>query len=150
VVPTNPDFSSIAPTYIFISLAVVIAVVAVLLRLGGNRSRHTRPVWAGAIPHWEPSMQYTATGFTNPLRFIFGSVYRSTRHIEGDYQQAPFFARAVRYQHTFIEPIEEYVYGPIVRVALTVSQRLGIFQAGSVSLYLLYLFIVFVVALFLR
>ena len=150
IVPTNPDFSSIAPTYIFVSMAVVIAIVAVLLRLGGNRSRQTRGVWAGAIPHWEPSMQYTATGFTNPLRFIFGSVYRSTRHIEGDYQHAPFFARTVRYQHSFIEPIEEYVYGPIVRSAQSLSQRLSLFQAGSVSLYLLYLFIVFIVALFLR
>lgn len=150
VVPTNPDFSSIAPTYIFISMAVVIAIVAFLLRLSGKRSTQTRPVWAGAIPHWEPSMQYTATGFTNPLRFIFGSVYRSTRHIEGDYQHAPFFARTVRYRHTFIEPIEQYVYGPVVRAAQTVSQRLGILQAGSVSLYLLYLFAVFLIALFLR
>ena len=95
-------------------------------------------------------MQYTATGFTNPLRFIFGSVYRSTRHIEGDYQHAPFFARTVRYRHTFIEPIEEYVYGPIVRAAQSLSQRLSLFQAGSVSLYLLYLFAVFLVALFVR
>jgi hydrogenase-4 component B len=150
VVPTDAGFSSIAPTYIFVSLAVVIALVALLLRLSGNRARHTEPVWAGAIPQWEPSMQYTATGFTNPLRFIFGTVYRSTRHIEGDYEQAPFFARTVRYRHTFIEPIEEYVYGPIVRSAQMVSQRLGIFQAGSVSLYLLYMFAVFLVALFLR
>ena len=150
VVPTSPDFSSIAPTYIFISMAVVIAVVALLLRLGGPKPRQTRPVWAGAIPHWEPSMQYTATGFTNPLRFIFGTVYRSTRHIEGDYEQAPFFARTVRYRHTFIEPVEEYIYGPVVRIAQRVSQRLGIFQSGNVSLYLLYLFAVFVIALFLR
>jgi hydrogenase-4 component B len=150
VVPTDAGFSSIAPTYIFLSLAVVIATVALLLRLGGSRSTETRPVWAGGIPRWDPSMQYTATAFTNPLRFIFGTVYRSTRHIEGDYEGAPMSARTVRYSHTFIEPIEEYVYGPIVRHAYALSQRLGILQAGSVSLYLLYLFAVFLVALFLR
>ncbi len=152
VVPASAGFASIAPTYIFCVLALVIAIVAGLLRLAGAgpHRRVEKRVWAGAIPTYRPSMQYTATGFTNPLRFIFGAVYRSSRDIEGDYQQAPFFVRSITYAHRFVEPVEVYLYGPVVRWARAVSEVAGFLQAGNVSLYLLYLFAVFLVALFLR
>lgn len=150
VVPADAAFSSIAPTYIFLTLAAVIGMVALALRLAGVRGRRRTRVWAGAIPAHQASMQYTATAFTNPLRFVFGAVYRSSREIEGDYQQAPFFARSIRYTHRFIEPVETYVYLPLARGARRVSDRLSFLQAGNVSLYLLYLFVVFLVALFLR
>jgi NADH:ubiquinone oxidoreductase subunit 5 (subunit L)/multisubunit Na+/H+ antiporter MnhA subunit len=93
VVPASAEFASIAPTYIFATLVLVIAIVAGLLRLAGVHERRQAKVWAGGVPEYRPSMQYTATAFTNPLRFIFGTVYQSARDIEGDYQQAPFFVR---------------------------------------------------------
>jgi hydrogenase-4 component B len=150
VVPASAEFASIAPTYIFATLVLVIAIVAGLLRLAGVRERRQTKVWAGGVPEYRPSMQYTATAFTNPLRFIFGTVYQSARDIEGDYQQAPFFVRSVRYVHHFVEPIEVYVYAPVVRGVRALSEGVSFLQAGSVSLYLLYLFAVFLVVLFLR
>jgi hydrogenase-4 component B len=107
------------------TLAAVIALVALALGLAGVRGRRRAQVWAGAIPAHQPSMQYTATAFTNPLRFVFGTVYRSSREIEGDYQQAPFFARSIRYTHRFIEPVEAYIYLPVARGARLLSDRLS-------------------------
>jgi hydrogenase-4 component B len=150
VVPADASFSSIAPTYIFIVLAVVIAVTALVLRALRAPAARVSAVWDGAVPEYTPGMQYTATGFTNLLRFIFGGVYRSEREIEGDYQQAPFFARTIRYSHRVVEPIETYVYRPVARGARRLSQAAAPLQAGNVSLYLLYLFLVFLVAIFVR
>jgi len=150
IVPADPEFASIAPTYIFASLAAVILLLALALRLMGAGAQRESEVWAGGIPRYRASMQYTATGFTNPLRFIFGSLYQSRREIEGDYQQAPFFARSIHYTHSFTEPIETYLYEPIVAAARRLSQQLAWVQAGSVSLYLLYLFVVFLIVLFVR
>jgi hydrogenase-4 component B len=150
VVPASAAFASIAPTYIFVTLVAVIGLVAVVLRLAGVRGYRESRVWAGAIPTYLPSMQYTATAFTNPLRFIFGGVYQSERHIEGDYHQAPFFARSIRYTHRFVEPIELYVYQPVADAARMLSERMAFLQAGNVSLYLLYLFAVFLLVLFIR
>jgi hydrogenase-4 component B len=110
---------------LFMTLAAVIALVALALGLAGVRGRRRAQVWAGAIPAHQPSMQYTATAFTNPLRFVFGTVYRSSREIEGDYQQAPFFARSIRYTHRFIEPVEAYIYLPVARGARLLSDRLS-------------------------
>ena len=150
IVPADPEFASIAPTYIFASLAAVILLLALALRLMGAGAQRESEVWAGGIPRYRASMQYTATGFTNPLRFIFGSLYQSRREIEGDYQQAPFFARSIHYTHSFTEPIETYLYEPIVAAARCLSQQLAWVQAGSVSLYVLYLFVVFLIVLFVR
>jgi hydrogenase-4 component B len=150
LVPASASFASIAPTYIFVVLILVIALTAGLLRLAGLGEVRRTKVWAGGVPAYRPSMQYTATGFTNPLRFIFGTVYQSTRDIEGDYHQAPFFVRSVRYVHRFVEPIEVYVYAPVVSAMRAFSERASFLQAGSVSLYLLYLFAVFLLVLFLR
>ena len=95
-------------------------------------------------------MQYTATAFTNPFRSIFGGVYRSQREVEADYQQAPFFIRGIRYTHRVVEPVDTYLYQPVLRAARWTSERFPLVQGGSLSLYVLYLFVVFLIVLLLR
>lgn len=150
IVPTKFDYAFISPTYIFLSLAALIGVTAGALRLMAPRATVTKGVWASAIGAYQPSMQYTATAFTNPFRFIFGQVYRSAREIEGEYHQAPYFARTVRYAHHVVEPVETYLYAPIVALFRNASRLVALAQSGNVSLYLLYLFIVFVIALLVK
>ena len=150
IVPTSANFAFISPTYIFLSLAFIILLTAAGLRLLCRQSRRESPVWAGAVAQRTASMQYTATGFTNPFRSIFGGVYSSQKEIETDYHQAPFFVRDVRYRHRVIEPVERYLYRPVVAAARLVSRGFTRVQGGSLSLYLLYVFAVFVIALLIR
>ncbi len=150
IVPTSFNDAFISPAYIFLTLVLVMGVTAAALRLLGRRSRRETPVWVGAIPKAQPSMQYTATAFTNPFHSIFGGVFQAQRAIEGEYEQAPFFARSIRYVRRVVEPVEAYVYRPVVTAARSLSLAAGRLQAGSVSLYLLYLVVVFVIVLFAR
>lgn len=150
LVPTSFNFAFISPTYVFLSFAFVILLTAGALRLLCKPGRRESPVWAGAVSQRTPTMQYTATGFTNPFRSIFGGVYQSQREVEADYQQAPFFVRRIRYVHRFIEPVETYIYRPVVLAARWVSERFALVQGGSLSVYVLYLFVVFVIVLLLR
>ncbi|MGH7641001.1 MAG: proton-conducting transporter membrane subunit [Candidatus Dormibacteria bacterium] len=147
IVPTSFNFAFISPPYILIVLVAVIGLVALALRLMGGRPRRDAEVWAGGISDYRASFQYTATGFTNPMRVIFGSVYQSRRQIEGDYRQAPHFARSIRYVHHFVEPVDAYLYAPLLRTTRGLSRRLSLLQSGSVSLYLLYVVVVFIVVL---
>jgi hydrogenase-4 component B len=149
IVPASIDHAFIAPTYLFLALLFVIGLVALGLWVFGIKAARHSEVWAGSVPY-EPAMQYTATAFTNPMRFIFGSIYRSRREVEGDYYQAPFFARTISYSHRFVEPIETYLYRPLVRCARRVSEAGSLAQSGNISVYLLYLFTVFLVVLFIR
>jgi hypothetical protein len=150
IVPTSFDYAFISPTYVFLTLVAVIGLLALALWAAGRPERRTSKVWVGGVPEHLPGMQYTASAFTNPLRFIFGGIYGSQREIEGDYHQAPFFARRMWYVHRFVEPVETYGYRPVVRAARWLSRSAAPLQAGNLGLYLLYLFVVFLVALFVR
>ncbi len=79
VVIAAPAFSTIdSPSYLF--LAELLLVGLVLLALRAIRPlgvRRTGRVWAGGIPRFEASMTYTGLAYSNPLRLIFHSVYRS-------------------------------------------------------------------------
>ncbi len=150
IVPTSISFAFISPTYILLTLAAVILLTAAGLRLLGRPGRRESPVWTGAIAHREPTMQYTATGFTNPFRSIFGGVYRSRREIEVDYHVAPHHVRGIHYRHRVTEPVERYLYRPVVAGARRLSRAVSRLQGGSLSVYLLYLFAVFVIVLLIR
>ena len=126
------------------------AVVAGTLRLLRGPRVVRRNVWTGAGTPYVPAVQYTATGFTNVLRFVFGTVYSSTREIQAEYAQAPFFARTIRYSHRFVEPVGTYLYRPLVRVSRGFARRVWPLQAGNVSLYLVYLLIAFLAVLFVQ
>ena len=114
IVPTSLNFAFISPTYIFLTFVIVILLTAAVLRVLCKPGRRETPVWVGAVAQRTPTMQYTATAFTNPFRSIFGGVYRSQREVEADYQQAPFFIRGIRYTHRFVEPVDTYIYQPVV------------------------------------
>jgi hypothetical protein len=150
IVPTSFDYAFISPTYIFLTLVFVIALVAGALRLVGRRSRRESGVWTGAGTAYQPAMQYTSTSFTNLFRSTFGGVFRDQKVIEGDYHQPPYFAHTIRYVRRVVEPVETYVYAPFVSTARRVSKEASRIQSGNVSLYLLYLFAVFVIVLFAR
>lgn len=150
IVPTSISFAFISPTYVFLTLAAVILLTAGGLRLLSRRERRESPVWTGAIAQREPTMQYTATGLTNPFRSIFGGVYRSRREIEADYHVAPYYVRGVHYRHRVTEPVERYLYRPVVAGARRLSRVFSRLQGGSLSIYLLYLFVVFIIVLLIR
>ncbi len=150
ITPTSFTYAFISPTYILLSLVFIIAVVAGVLHLLAPRNRRESDVWVGGYSPYHPSMQYTATAFTNLFRSTFGGVFRDRRAVEREYHQAPFFAHSVRYFRRVVEPVESYLYRPVVSGMRHASQAVGIVQNGHVSIYLLYLVIVFVVILFVR
>lgn len=147
ITPTSFSYSFISPTYIFLSLMAIIALVTVCIHFLGRRERVEHDVWVGGGPPFRPSMQYTATAFTNLFRSTFGGVFGDQRTVQQDYHQAPYYAHSVRYERRVVEPVATYLYRPLVAAARRVSAWSRVIQTGNVSLYLLYLVAVFVVVL---
>ncbi|MHB1575014.1 MAG: proton-conducting transporter transmembrane domain-containing protein [Candidatus Dormibacteria bacterium] len=147
ITPTSFNYAFISPPYILLSLLAVIAVAAIGIHFLGRRERIERDPWVGAGRTFRPSMQYTATGFTNLFRSTFGGVFRDQRRVHQDYHQAPYYAHSVRYERRVVEPIEAYLYQPLVSAARRVAAWSSVIQAGNVSLYLLYLVAVFILVL---
>src|SRR5262249_27412336 len=69
---SNPVVFAMSTSYMAITLAVILALVAILFRLGTrNRALSRGAVWAGGLRRLTPEITYTATGFSNPVRVIF-------------------------------------------------------------------------------
>ena len=92
-------------------------------------------------------MQYSALGFTKPLRLIFEPVLRAHRDVEVLEEGSPYFARRVRYRHAVPALYEQYLYQPFVQAVLWTSEQMRRLQAGSLHLYLAYLLVTLVALL---
>jgi hydrogenase-4 component B len=92
-------------------------------------------------------MQYSALGFTKPLRLIFEPVLKAHRDVEVLEEGSPYFARRVRYSHAMPALFEEYLYQPFVQAVLWTSEQMRRLQTGSLHLYLAYLLVTLVALL---
>ncbi len=126
---------------------VVIAIVLIALAplpwlvaqtLFGSNRRTRGPVWSTGVV-FRPTMQYTGTSFSKPLRLFFGRVLLPERQIDVVYHGASPLPRVVRYSGRVPALVEERIYLPLRSFALWGAGRLRLIQSGSVQTYLLYM-----------
>ena len=86
-------------------------------------------------------MEYTATGFSKPIRMIFKALFRPRRDVQREYDFSPYFATTIRFESHVEEVFERRIYRPARIWVLAVSRRIRALQAGSIHAYLLYIFI---------
>lgn len=148
VAPVTVEFSSIS-TPVLAGLLVGAGLLGLLIArwLGkGVPARYTR-TWGCGLP-LTPRMEYTATGFVQPIKQVFETVYQPTVKLEREFlEQSKYFIRHQRVEfHT--EPLfETYLYRPVVRKLLALAERLRVIQVGSLHLYLTYIFVTLVLLL---
>ena len=148
--PVNVEFSSLSTPM----LALLLAALAMLglglaVALGGRlKARHYK-TWGCGI-NLTPQMEYTATGFVQPIKRVFSTIYQPTVKLETEFlDESRYFAKRRRFEF-HIEPIfEKYLYDPLVAFFATLAGRLKVIQAGSLHLYLTYIFITLIALLLL-
>ncbi|MEW6681704.1 MAG: hydrogenase 4 subunit B [Nitrospirota bacterium] len=142
LMPMGVGFASISTPVLTILLAVIIpATLLGVFLFAGKLKRRFYKTWGCGI-NLKPSMEYTATGFAQPIRQVFSTIYRPTVKIEKDMlEESRYFARRMRFE-VHIEPtFQRYLYDPVVWVFNMVANRLRVVQAGSLHLYLAYIFL---------
>ena len=108
----------------------------------GRKTRVRRgPTWDCGQRGLTPQMEYTATGFSKPLRMIFQALFQPRREVQRDYDFSPYFARTIRFDSHVEEMFEQRIYRPARLLILQTSRRIRRLQAGSIHAYLLYIFI---------
>jgi hydrogenase-4 component B len=88
-----------------------------------------------------PQMEYTATGFSKPIRMIFKALFRPRRDVQREYDFSPHFATKLRFESHVEEVFERRIYRPLRILILRGSRRIRALQAGSIHAYLLYIFV---------
>jgi hydrogenase-4 component B len=127
---------------ITLMLLCLLPVPLVLWLFFARRAR-TRigPTWACGQPGLTPQMEYTATGFSKPIRMIFKALFRPRREVQREYDFSPYYAKTIRFESHIEEVFQTRIYRPLNRLVLRLSRRLRALQAGSLQAYLIYIFI---------
>ena len=99
------------------------------------------PTWDCGLQGLTPRMEYTATGFSKPIRMIFKALFRPRREVQRDYDFSPYFTTTLRFEAHVEEVFETRIYRPLHRWVLWASRRMRALQAGSLQAYLIYIFI---------
>ncbi|MEK7706801.1 MAG: hydrogenase 4 subunit B [Verrucomicrobiota bacterium] len=99
------------------------------------------PTWDCGLKGLTPHMEYTATGFSKPIRMIFKALFRPRREVQREYDYSPYFTKTLRFEAHVEEVFETRIYRLLNRMVLRFSRRMRALQAGSIQAYLIYIFI---------
>ena len=144
--PGYPDFASISPTVLFLTLTGFALGAACLRYLLSTRRARRAPVWASGVAVSGRRAQYTSIGYANMVRVIFNVVYRVRTQLRsiGD-QRFPERLSMMRAEPRIFDP--QWLYRPITGAFLRAADYVRNIQAGPLGLYLLYLLLAFVALL---
>ncbi|NGZ08463.1 MAG: hydrogenase 4 subunit B [Nitrospira sp. LK70] len=148
--PVNVEFSSLStPALSLLLMALALLGWGLAVALGGHPQKRHYKTWGCGI-NLTPRMEYTGTGFVQPIKRVFSTVYQPTVKIETEFlDESRYFAKRRRFEF-HIEPIfEKYLYHPLVSFFTTMADRLKVIQAGSLHLYLTYIFVTLILLLLL-
>jgi hydrogenase-4 component B len=146
VVPGYPNFASISPTVLALTLIGFALGAACLRSLVSARGARRVPVWASGVEVTGRRAQYTSIGYANMVRVIFNVVYRVRTQLRtiGD-QRFPERLSMMRAEPRIFDP--GWLYRPITTAFTRAADVLRNIQAGPLGLYLLYLLLAFVALL---
>ena len=151
IIPAPGLSTIVSPTYLalfevaFVALAA--AGVRAVRRLGSDR---TVPAWAGGDARPEPASQYTATAYANPMRLIFGALFRSRAQVRIEDPASRGGNGALAYRQEVPPPLERELYRPLVGLVSRVADAVKVVQSGDTNAYVGYIFAVVLLALLLR
>ncbi len=140
--------TSVSPAAIAALLIVLTIVpIAAGALIGGKLRRRTAMTWACGLQAIEPRMQYTATGFSKPIRLIFSSIYRATHEIEISEETSPYFRPDISYELKTESVFLKFLYEPAYRLILRFARLFRRVQTGRVQSYLAYIFFALILLL---
>jgi hydrogenase-4 component B len=140
--------SSISPAALGALLAAGIALpMGAGVLIAGRMRRRTAMTWACGQPALSPRMQYTATGFSKPIRMIFANIYRATHEIEISEESSPYFRPDISYELRTESVFLKYLYEPAYRLIVGSARIFRRVQTGHLQTYLAYIFVTLVLLL---
>ncbi|NGZ96987.1 MAG: hydrogenase 4 subunit B [Nitrospira sp. WS110] len=146
--PVNVEFSSLStPVLALLLVALAMLGLGLAVVLGGRLTTRRSKTWGCGIT-LTPRMEYTAAGFVQPIKRVFSTIYQPTVKLETEFlAESRYFAKR-RHFEFHIEPIfEKYLYDPLVAFFGALADRLKVIQAGSLHLYLTYIFVTLITLL---
>lgn len=146
--PAAARGNSLAPLALPLLGAVILVLVLAVLKWTGPFAPARRyGTWDCGFSGLNPRMQYTATGFSKPMRIILRVLYRPARELQIEEGATPYHHKSMIYVISTQSMFEKYLYVPLTRLLTRFARKTRFsIQSGSIHIYLLYMF-VFIAAL---
>ena len=147
VIPAHTDFSAFSPTYLAVFMIAVL-IVPILIYRARRPAAPSRivPVWDGGILSFRPRMQYSAMTFASPVRVTFDGLYRPDVTVRRASDDPAGRSGPVHYETQITPLFQRYLYLPVVAAVRRIARLATPIQSGNVNLYLLYVFLVVLLA----
>ncbi|HTQ18891.1 proton-conducting transporter membrane subunit [Mycobacterium sp.] len=147
IIPANTNFSAFSPTYLTAFLVMVLIVPAAIYMAGRPKAPSRRTsVWDGGIVAFKPRMQYSAMTFAAPVRVTFDRLYQPTVTLQRASDEPAGRSGPVHYEAEVTPLFQRYLYRPVVAAVEYCARLVTPIQSGDVNLYLLYVFVVVLIA----
>ncbi len=145
----NPTVNEAPILVAFILILIAGTVLLGILVFRGNRKSRIVPTWACGLEGLSPRMQYTATGFSKPIRMIFSSVFRPSREIDVSEPMSSYFKPKIRVDLRTEAIFDTRIYQPLMKYFLAGVRVLRKVQTGHIQSYLAYIFVTLIILLWL-
>ncbi len=139
--------AGIAPALLALLLMAGLLVPLGAGLMAGKRRVRRAMTWACGLEKLDPRMQYTATGFSKPIRMIFSNVFHARHEIEVSEDASPYFHPRIRFELRTESLFLKHLYEPVYALVIRSARRLRRIQTGRIQSYLAYIFVVLVLLL---
>ena len=122
-------------------LVILLLITWIVMRFAANRKTRVAETWGCGLTAQNAKMEYTASGFSEPILTVFRPIYRTEKKVTREFHDPgkSIFKSGEAHVRTF-KFFEERIYMPIARFV----QRLSLFvsnrQDVDLDTYILYSF----------
>lgn len=129
-----------------LSLLFIVVLVWLFVKLVANKHSRTSETWGCGIISQNSSMEYTASGFSEPILTIFRPVYRTRKTVNRNFHDnfGIIFKDGIAEIHTF-KLFEERIYLPVARFVQKISDYVSNKHDVDLDTYILYSFTAIIV-----
>jgi hydrogenase-4 component B len=131
----NPVVFAMSTSYMLIALTGILAFSFVAFRLLSRRAVARSVVWDGGLRRLWPTMTYTATGFSNPVRVIFENILNPRAGEDSVEAVARHFRTAIVRNHTTIHIVDRWILSPPVEGLRSLAGVIRKMHVGHVNAY---------------
>ena len=145
IVPVAESRSSYNGLLVFFFVAASASIAAYAIHRLASRAVRRAPAWDCGFPDPNPATQYSAGGFAQPIRRVFGTVaFRAQEHVD---MPPPGDTRPARLKLDLRDLVWELIYLPMSEGVAFAADRLNRLQFLTIRRYLSLVFLALVLLL---
>lgn len=141
IVPVAESRSSYNGLMVFGFILLVGFLSALIIHVLASNKTRRAPAWDCGYPDPSNATQYTASSFAQPLRRVFGGIFRASEKVD---MPAPGDLRPARYASETHDLAWNFLYAPLIATVGYAADRVNFMQFLSIRHYLALVFMTLV------